>query len=319
MPEVNDPTNGSLFRSRRRRKRKIANPITAEVVNAKSCASSSSLTSKSCRRAVSTQSHKNISVEDEFEFGSKSISGNNYDRNASLASMKPDTQKKDSKRNEKHCLLSKNSVGGNTAGSFIKSSGIKQPLPRATNTRTESSSIASKKPLATVRAKQSRTTPRESLFKYAVAIDTRYIDTEEGKKDQDDFQQMIKHFVQTTFTQRGLSPSVVTSTGPFIGDDTPLTTTNRTIVNKRTTKCSSETRDDSSNHLRRESGESIGCNSSNIRISSISLNDNNLDEVLLNVRGTPIIEKKNENRSLASLPKELMANATWDVFSDLGT
>jgi len=79
MPEVNDPTNGSLFRSRRRRKRKIANPITAEVVNAKSCASSSSLTSKSCRRAVSTQSHKNISVEDEFEFGSNKYGYWSYD------------------------------------------------------------------------------------------------------------------------------------------------------------------------------------------------------------------------------------------------
>jgi hypothetical protein len=185
--------------------------------------------------------------------------------------------------------------------------------------------------VATGRAKRDSTTrSAENFSPYAIALDTRYLNTEVGKDDHDDFQQEVIHFLQTTFRRRGFSPSVFTWTECCNGIATALSNddpdpgiSSGATDCKPTNKHPTTTRKDIGRRTSNRSGKRSSRNNSNITIVSKSLKDDHLDEILSNVNGSPIrpprSEENTKNRMVTCLPKELMAKSTWDVFGNLGT
>jgi hypothetical protein len=284
---------------------------------------------------ISNRPRRNPPIKHPLEFGSHSDMESNNDDIASITS--PGIRRK-----HKVCLLSKNAMVRKIVPLTIKRKTDDRPCKASGATPLSASAAitGTTTPLtavcetsaATGRAKRDSTITRftEHFCPYAIALDTRYLNTEAGKDDQKDFQQGVKGFLRTTFYRRGFSPSVFTWTECCNGNATVLSNddpdrgigsgaTDSKPANKQPTIARKDRGRRTNN---RSGGESIR-NSSTITIVSKSLKDNYLDEILSNVNGSsvqpPRSEENTKNRMVTRLPKGLMAESTWDVFGDLGT
>ena len=288
-----------MFRSRRKRKRKIVHPKAVDVSRTKSNASASQK-SRSLKSPSLETLKKNISTKDPLTFSGSLNFENNVDRAMSLASPKPKSRIEGTRRKQQARLLSNYAEAKKITPTEPKAVKLWKgyPVHKPFRAAPLSSQIIGTKTLAAVSetsvangsATRDTTISLEKTFQYAMAFDTRYLNTPAGKDDQKEFQRVVKDFLQTIFRRRGFSPSVVTWT-----------------------ECSS-------NHatVLPHSDPNLEISlAKNITICSKPIEDDNIDQTLLNMNGFPI--QSPSGISASRLPKGLMANSTWNVFGDLGT
>lgn len=262
MPEIYDPNNGNRFRSRRRRKRNNSSGKgTAEnllTVNDPDTLKGIFL-SKAEPFVVSKKHGAPNSSKDNFEFAERENDAD-VDKHEE-ATPPPPLNDRD---NNKNMTNSEGCIDSSTCYRYL------DPNNFVCSTSTSSRHL------------------------HAVAVDTRHLDIEEGKDDQNEFQRGMRGFLYSSF-RRGLNPSIMSWTES----------------------------DNSSESLLSSSSFTNNTIGSSLRIHSKLLTEDDADTIKLN--GTPIppynvSDSENTNRqSFVHLPKGLMATNTWQVFGDLGT
>jgi hypothetical protein len=334
MPEIYDPNNGSRFRSRRRRKRNNnnGNDVTAGLPSDGPTPSPPKISTsilKKQQHGKYYDKEQTTTTKDPLEFCGTS-NGNDNDNNNDDVVCSPSPNDKDNVNITRHRnrLVTVMNTAATTKKKKTPSTTKRTPgkpvtvgaMPllsspvamELTKTKTMTSVDKSRRvdatftsydaandTLTTRSSTQSRSncnSVRASL-RYAVCLDTRYLDTQEGKADQDDLQRGVKGFLQSSF-RRGLNPSITTWTEQ------------------------SDTNASSSSPMRnvRTCTNNISKRTNSIKICSGSLVEDEIDATTWN--GTPIrppINHGNTNRSVVHLPKGLKANNTWKILGDLGT
>jgi hypothetical protein len=330
MPEIYDPNNGSRFRSRRRRKRNnnSGNDVTAGLLTIKPSDGPTPPPPEKSASILKKQHGKYYNKEqtpttkDPLEFCETNTGNDNDNDNDDVLS----SQSPNDKDNVSSTTWHKNrvvtvmktattttkkkipSTDKRTSGKPVAAGAtplLSSPVVamESTKTRTTFTSCdAANENTFAIRSTQSRSnrnSVRASL-RYAVCLDTRYLDTKEGKADQDDLQLGVKGFLQSSF-RRGLNPSIITWTEQ---SDTNASTSSSSSPMRNVRLCTNN----------------ISKRTNSIRIRSGSLVEDDIDTTTWN--GTPIrppINHGNTNRSVVHLPKGLKANNTWKIFGDLGT
>ena len=327
MPEVYDPNGGNMFRSRRGRKRKVAK---AAAVSSSAKSNASPSQNRLSRRQLPTQRLREVtSPKDPLEFGGHSDGEASVD-NVVASRKAPPKYRKTTQRKLKIASLSNDEAA--TKATVMKPRSKKR---RKNDVLSRVSWASSSSPLESNRGKTQSTTGSEASVtngrtkhdipvsmnhssRYAIAVDTRCLDTRAGKDDQEDFSSRVKDFLQTIFRKRGFSPSCVTLTECC----------NSNTLSKKKNK----------NPRKIPLGESLGESShalltsnnehdATITILSQPILNNNLNEMLSKVKGSPIQSLKSgdddddddDDNMEAHLPDGLLAKSTWSVFGDLGT
>ncbi len=296
MPEVYDPrsTDGITFPSRRsRKKRKI---LRNAVVVGRAKTTSSASQKRASRRSLPIKEPKKAhSIDDAFEFGRSSGYSNNADHDLSRggALREKDNRTQGTKRNER---ISSPSNDGKAPKLSI------DKVQVVTEQKDTSEVMTPTMVSGTLQKRVTNDNSSSSLSRYAIAIDTRYLNMQAGKEDQAAFQTDVTNFLRTTFRQRGFSASVVAWT--------------------ESSRSNSEAK--SSSALKDIALGQRNENDTNIRIHSKQMEDGSSYEMLRKMNGSPIqacptkSEELTNDKMLSRLPNGLKAKSTWKVFADLG-
>lgn len=261
MPQVYDPTGGSMFRSRRRRKKNAAHPKAVDAGKSESNASASqTLTSNRLSSSI-----KKVSVDDSLEFGSSLEIENSADSTR--------------KRKQRARVLSNEAKATTITPIDTRTSkrGKGDHLYRPSSTPRSLSSDPAESPLP---KRDNSTTLTENCFQYAIALDTRHIDTPAGKSDQQDFLDSVHDFLRNTFRRRGFSTSSVTWTESCISN--------------------------AATNIRSEPTEKGNTDNAWRSIVGVPI-------------PSPLNDGKTKNPLATRLPRGLMVHSSWNIVGDLGT
>ena len=252
-----------MFRSRRRRKRNAAPPKAVDAGKPESNASASQkLTSNRLPWSI-----KKVSVDDSLEFGSSQEIENSADSTR--------------KRKQRGRVLSNEAKATTITPIDRRTSkrGKGDHLYKPSSTPRSLSSAPAESPLS---KRDNSTTSTENCFQYAIALDTRHIDTPAGKSDQQDFLDNVQGFLRNTFHRRGFSASSVTWTESCSSN----AATNIQIR---------------SEPIEKDNSDDVWHSIHGVPIPS------------------PLNEENTKTPLATRLPKGLMPRSSWNIVGDLGT
>ena len=265
-----------MFRSRRRRKKSAERPKAVAAGKPKNNASAS-------QTQMTASSKMKTSRDDSLEFGSSVGLAHHTESAGVLKNRRTGTKRKQSVRMRSNDTkanaitpIDPRSLKRGKENHLHKPSSVPPPLPPVA---AELSSSARRR---SDPKRDNSSNSTENCFQYAIALDTRHIDTEAGKDDQQDFLQNVKNFLWTTFRRRGFSTPAVTWTESFSSNDK----TNIRIRSEPTERDNSDNAWFSVNELP----------------IPLSLEDETTK--------MPVTTR---------LPKGLLAHSSWKIVGDLGT
>ena len=177
-----------MFRSRRRRKRNAERPKAVDGGKPKTNASAS--------RTQTSASQKTNSPRDEsFEFVSSVKFEDNTDSAGELKNRRKGTKRKQSVRSNDTNATTITPIDPRTLKRG-KGDSLHKPASTTHHLPTISESSLSARRRSNPK-RDNCTSSTENCFQYAIALDTRHVDTEAGKDDQQDFLQNVKDFLST--------------------------------------------------------------------------------------------------------------------------
>lgn len=200
-----------MFRSRRRRKRNAERPKAVDGGKPKTNASAS-------RTQTSASQKMDTPRDDSLEFGSSLKFEHNTDSTGELKNRREGTKRKLSVRSNDTNATTITPIDPRTL-KRRKEDYLHKPANTTHHLPTVSTSSLSARPRSNPK-RDNCTSSTENCFQYAIAVDTRHVDTEAGKDDQQDFLQNVKDFLWTTFRRRGFSTPAVTWTESCSSNDT---------------------------------------------------------------------------------------------------